>query len=181
MGARLSASTLQALACCRALHWLLPLKAKMADRSLQGKRIVLTGGTSGLGLGLLHECVRLGAAKVFLVCRSQTRGEAARVFQASVGGGAAGRIPLRVAQENFVARTDVRLQQFRVFLFERVRISKAETHSVQRCDAHGKSENGGYFQQRALYCAQRREERIFHEFYFPGKSVQVSRTAVENE
>ena len=110
-----------------------------------------------------------------------SRGEAARVFQASVGRGAAGRIPLRVAQENFVARTDVRLQQFRVFLFERVRISKAETHSVQRCDAHGKSENGGYFQQRALYCAQRREERIFHEFYFPGKSVQVSRTAVENE
>lgn len=44
---------------------------------------MLTGGTSGLGLGLLHECVRLGAAKVFLVCRSQARGEAARAAHAA--------------------------------------------------------------------------------------------------
>ena len=40
-----------------------------------GKTVVLTGGTAGLGVGLLKEIVRLGASKVFLLCRSQQRGE----------------------------------------------------------------------------------------------------------
>ncbi|KAJ1466472.1 hypothetical protein T484DRAFT_1756615, partial [Baffinella frigidus] len=42
---------------------------------LYGKHVVLTGGTNGLGLGLLHESVRLGAAKVSLLCRSLELGE----------------------------------------------------------------------------------------------------------
>jgi NAD(P)-dependent dehydrogenase (short-subunit alcohol dehydrogenase family) len=50
---------------------------------VQGKQAVLTGGTAGLGCGLLHECVRLCASKVFLVCRSLTRGEAARAAHAA--------------------------------------------------------------------------------------------------
>ena len=41
----------------------------MNASSLFGKRVVLVGGT-GLGTVLLRECVRLGAAKVYLVCRS---------------------------------------------------------------------------------------------------------------
>ena len=40
---------------------------------LQGKTIVLTGGTTGLGLGLLRGCYEAGVARVFLVARSEQK------------------------------------------------------------------------------------------------------------
>ena len=46
--------------------------------SLSGKRVVLVGGTAGLGVGLLRESVRLGAAKIWLLCRNEQRGTQVR-------------------------------------------------------------------------------------------------------
>lgn len=52
---------------------------------LHGKNVVLTGGTAGIGVGLFKEIVRLGAAKVFLLCRSQQRGESLKSVGINAG------------------------------------------------------------------------------------------------
>eukprot|EP00658_Telonema_sp_P-2_P020532 TRINITY_DN18123_c0_g1_i1.p1 TRINITY_DN18123_c0_g1~~TRINITY_DN18123_c0_g1_i1.p1 ORF type:complete len:173 (+),score=27.91 TRINITY_DN18123_c0_g1_i1:206-724(+) len=47
-----------------------------SPRLLTGQNALVTGANSGLGLAVSIELARLGA-KVFMACRSQTRGEAA--------------------------------------------------------------------------------------------------------
>jgi NAD(P)-dependent dehydrogenase (short-subunit alcohol dehydrogenase family) len=46
------------------------------DHALDGRRILVTGGTSGLGLATVEECARLGAT-VHLLGRDRQRGESA--------------------------------------------------------------------------------------------------------
>ena len=48
----------------------------LPDHALDGRRILVTGGTSGLGLATVEECVRLGAT-VHLLGRDRQRGESA--------------------------------------------------------------------------------------------------------
>ena len=71
----------------------------MNASSLFGKRVVLVGGTAGLGTVLLRECVRLGAAKVYLVCRSD--GDRGRGEMLNQGGRALSRVTIvrRVAMD----------------------------------------------------------------------------------
>jgi len=46
---------------------------------LTNRAVVLVGGTAGLGTALLSGCLRLNPSRLWLVCRSQSRGEAAIV------------------------------------------------------------------------------------------------------
>lgn len=50
--------------------------SSLPDRALQGRRILVTGGTSGLGLATVEQCARLGAT-VHLLGRDRQRGESA--------------------------------------------------------------------------------------------------------
>ncbi|KAG1679132.1 hypothetical protein FOA52_000487 [Chlamydomonas sp. UWO 241] len=59
--------------------------SKNGPQPLTGKHVVLTGGTNGLGVGLLHETVRLGAAKVSLLCRSMDLGRRCKEEVRSLG------------------------------------------------------------------------------------------------
>ena len=46
--------------------------------NMEKKVVVLTGGTAGIGVGLLRECVKHGAGKVYLLCRSAEKGAKVR-------------------------------------------------------------------------------------------------------
>lgn len=49
-----------------------------APDSFKGQRVLITGGTTGLGLATAIHVVNLGAAAVSITCRDAARGEAAR-------------------------------------------------------------------------------------------------------
>ena len=52
-----------------------PLSKLPANRSLEGKAVIVTGGTSGLGRCIAIACARAGARGVLITGRDATRGE----------------------------------------------------------------------------------------------------------
>ena len=52
-----------------------PLSTLRVDKSLEGKAVIITGGTSGLGRCIAIACARAGARGILITGRNATRGE----------------------------------------------------------------------------------------------------------
>ena len=51
-----------------------PLSTLRVDKSLEGKAVIITGGTSGLGRCIAIACARAGARGILITGRNATRG-----------------------------------------------------------------------------------------------------------